>query len=213
MRLLRAIGTSIFYYLAGFISGAIILGALALYIGISWLHQPQRSDNENVRQLLRWGRLYARELNILEDLQIQSQQDRPPLCQLVCNESFIDTASLLTEGAPAMTRYWQKHHKQASQDPLFHLAMKKVELASQAYPRALRETLIQDLPSSRTSRLFQALQLEFGLGIHASNLALNLESWKQSWRKMRAFQEAVQTCRRGEKPKSQVLEECHKRIP
>jgi hypothetical protein len=213
MKLLRAIGALIFYYLLGFLSGGIILGALALYIGISWLHQPQRSDNENVRQLLRWGRLYAQELNTLEDLQIQSKPNRPPLCQIVCNESLVNTASLVEEGAPALTRYWEMQRKQALRDPLFYLAMGKIEMASQAYPRALRETVLQELPPSKASRVLQAFQLEVGLGIHASKLALNLHSWKQNWRELRAFQDGVQSCRRGEKPKSQVLEECRKRIP
>lgn len=209
-------------YISSFILGGLFAVFLAL-TGISFLavealleslHPSDSSSiNPNVKEVLRLGAQYAKELEKVDAIRSQVESASPPdICKILCNPSNLMPDRFKDERSAYLAEYFSQSSALAIKDPIFNLRIEEMSLLGRLFPRQIRNIFIevQQGPESRNQILKKiklTLQIEGALILSVTNIALQRNDLKREIAWLQSLRTLKKDCNRGVSP-VKIQREC-----
>lgn len=167
---------------------------------------------ENLRELLSIGAQYKSDFEEFKNLQdTLAKKKMPPLCEVLCNESFFESEKHLEERTQYLVKFYRSWGTQALSDPHFRLGLQETVLLEKILTPTVLDTIVDlnTLSASASHDVFQKLGLSLKLQKAGLSEMLHLYKNPQTqadWKRLQVIKDLRTQC--GRQMKSTIMSEC-----
>lgn len=167
---------------------------------------------ENLRELLSIGANYKSDFEEFKTLQSNlAKKKMPPLCEVLCNESFFESEKHLEERTQYLVKFYRSWGSQALSDPHFRLSLEETVLLQKLLTPTVLDTIVDLNTLSASASNDMLYKLGLSLKLQKAGLSEMLHLYKHPhtqthWKRLQEIRELHTQC--GRQKRSIIVADC-----